>query len=577
MTDPENYRGLAIGSALGKLFSIILLKRFTKFMTDKKILSPNQIGFMKGSSTSDHIFLLQTIIDKTVKRNKKKLYVAFIDFKKAYDRVNRDLLLKRLKTLGINGIFLRNIESMYKQTLYSIKLKDGHLNSISSNLGLKQGCPLSPMLFNIYVDGIRNIFDPQCDPVTVLDVHLNHFLYADDLVLLSLSRAGLQRCLDKLHQFALTKELTVSIDKSKTVVFNNTGKLEKEGFILNGAKLEPVHRFCYLGFEITASGTVKNAVNTLYDKANKAMRSLLCATSRFNIPIKTAITLFHTLIAPIMLYNAENWTTLSDKKLQSLTLETALDDSNNPKVNIIHKKFLKHILGVNKSSPTLAIMGETGEIPLLIEAYRRMINFWQRIRALPGETLVKKALLESTNIRSNWIRTVEKLLNVFEIQFSENKTKFKVNNKQTCHLKYKGYWGNNLVNLDTPRLYFYKSLKNAFGYERYLDMNNILWRNSISKLRCSSHILQIEKGRHINQPREERLCKLCDMDETETEDHLLLACSRYNTLRTKYNLTGHADSNVLFLNTPPEVVGKFVTEACEIRKKYLENSNFVDR
>ena len=296
------------------------------------------------------------------------------------------------------------------------------------------------------------------------------------------------------------------------------------------------------------------------------MRSLLCAISRFNIPVKTAITLFHTLIAPIMLYNAENWTTLSDKKLQSLTLETTLDDSNNPKVNIIHKKFLKHILGVNKSSPTLAIMGETGEIPLLIEAYRRMINFWHRIRALPDETLVKKALLESTNIRSNWIRTIEKLLNVFEIQFYENKAKFKSNNKQTCHLKYKEYWGNNLVNVDTPRLYFYKSLKNSFGYELYLDMNNFHWRKSISKLRCSSHILQIEKGRHTNQPREERICKLCDKGEIETEDHLLLTCSRYNTLRTKYYLNGHTDSNVLFLNTPPEVIGKFLTEAFEIRK-----------
>ena len=384
----------------------------------------------------------------------------------------------------------------------------------------------------------------------------------------------MQRCLDKLYQFAVTKELTVSIDKSKTIVFNNTGKLEKECFTLNEAKLEPVHRFCYLGFEFTASGTVKNAIDTLHDKANKAMRPLLCAISRFNIPVNTAKSLFHTLIAPIILYNAENWITLSDKKLQSLTLESALGDSNNPKVNTIHKKFLKHILGVNKSSPTLAVMGETGEIPLLIKAYRLTINFWYRIHALPDETLVKKALLENTNMRSNWIRTIEKLLIIFEIQFSENKTKFKANNKKVCHLKYKEYWRNNLMNLDTPRLYFYKKLKNSFGYEHYLDMENFHWRKSISKLRCSSHILQIEKGRHINQPREERLCKLCDMNEMETEDHLLIRCSLYNTLRTKHNLSGHTDSNILFMNTPSKVMGKFLTEAFEIRKESLENTNY---
>ena len=89
--DPNNFRGLAIGSAFAKLFSMILLQRLNKFVTIKKILSPNQIGFVKGHSTSDHIFLLQTMIEKIVKKDKSKLYTAFIDFTKAYDTVDRQL------------------------------------------------------------------------------------------------------------------------------------------------------------------------------------------------------------------------------------------------------------------------------------------------------------------------------------------------------------------------------------------------------------------------------------------------------------------------------------------------------
>ena len=73
-----------------------------------------------------------------VKKGKKKLYAAFIDFKKAYDTVNRDTLMKRLKTLGINGVFLRNIFAMYKKIEYCVKLRDGHTRTINSNLGLKQ-------------------------------------------------------------------------------------------------------------------------------------------------------------------------------------------------------------------------------------------------------------------------------------------------------------------------------------------------------------------------------------------------------------------------------------------------------
>ena len=88
--DPNNYRGIAIGSAFAKLFSQILLKRLIKYINMKNIISPKQIGFMQGCRTSDHIFLLQTIVEKIVKKEKGRLYAAFIDLKKAYDTVNRD-------------------------------------------------------------------------------------------------------------------------------------------------------------------------------------------------------------------------------------------------------------------------------------------------------------------------------------------------------------------------------------------------------------------------------------------------------------------------------------------------------
>ena len=102
---------------------------------------------------------------------------------------------------------------MYKTVSYKIKLKDGYLDPIESNLGLKQGCPLSPMMFNLYIYDMKDIFDAQCDPVTITDTNISHFLYADDLVLVSLSPEGLQRSLDKISDYATTKSLTISIKK----------------------------------------------------------------------------------------------------------------------------------------------------------------------------------------------------------------------------------------------------------------------------------------------------------------------------------------------------------------------------
>ena len=98
------------------------------------------------------------------------------------------------------------------------------------------------------------------------------------------------------------------------MIFNSAGKFIKNFFKVNGNPLEPVQTFCYLGFDLKASGTVKHAMNTLYDKANKAMHPLLNSIVRFNIPVKTSLNLFHAFISPIILYNTENWATLTNKK-----------------------------------------------------------------------------------------------------------------------------------------------------------------------------------------------------------------------------------------------------------------------
>ena len=140
----------------------------------------------------------------------------------------------------------------------------------------------------MYIDDIKNIFTDQCDHITLSDTYINHFLYANDLVLLSQSRTGLQKCLDQVYNFSLGKHLTISTEKSKTLVFNYTGRLIKQSSTKGGTSLEPVQSFCYLGFEVKASGTVKPEIKTLYDKADKAMKPLSNAMARFDIPVKTA-------------------------------------------------------------------------------------------------------------------------------------------------------------------------------------------------------------------------------------------------------------------------------------------------
>ena len=153
---------------ISKLFNLIILERLEKRIKRFYTLSPNQIGFKKGHRTSDHMFVLNSIVNKIVRKEKGKLFVAFIDFRKAFDRVNRKLILLKLQRLGIKGLLYRNIKEMYRSISYLVKVDGGHLEAIKSLVGLKQGCVLSRIFFNLYIDDIRYIFDESCDPVKSL-------------------------------------------------------------------------------------------------------------------------------------------------------------------------------------------------------------------------------------------------------------------------------------------------------------------------------------------------------------------------------------------------------------------------
>ena len=459
---------------------------------------------------------------------------------------------------------------MYEKTSYKIKLKDGYLDPIDSNLGLKQGCPLSPMLFNLYIDDVENIFDDQCDPIVFQNEKINHFLYADDLVLISNNAEGLQRSLNKLGEYANNKHLTISINKSKTMIFNTLGRHLEKYFNIEGQQLESVNTFCYLGFDFKSSGTTTHAMNTLIEKAKKALRPLMCASLRFNLPAKTVCRLFHAVVSPIILYSVENWATLTNNKLKFFNDTDIFNDTINSKVDVTHRKLLKHMLGVSKSCPNIAIYGETGEIPLSLKGYRLMLNYWNRLTNLPEKSLAKKALLENIDLRTNWILTIEKLVKTFNLIESNSICKqFNNTIKENIPKYYKTHWKRKLADPTLSRLQTYKAINSEFTTPKHIGLP-LHMRKMISNIRCSDHQLEIEKGRHLNIPREQRTCKMCADGTIEDEEHFLLRCKTYQPLRVKYKLK--AGNTFDFLNTEnQENLAHFIIDAFSLRELIRKN------
>ena len=209
---------------------------------------------------------------------------------------------------------------MYKSVEYCIKMQGGYADPIESFVGLKQGCVLSPLIFNLFIDDIKNIFDNTCDPVHLYDTDLNHMLYADDLIILSTKSEGLQTCLDKPEAYCIENRLMINIEKSKTMIFNESGKILKNyTFHVGGAKMELVQNFCYLGLDITASGSFHIAKSNLKDKGIKAMYPLIDTVIKFELKVEQSIDLFKRLISPMLLYGSEIWSTLTQHQLKTIS------------------------------------------------------------------------------------------------------------------------------------------------------------------------------------------------------------------------------------------------------------------
>ena len=256
-SDPNNYRAIAVGSNLGKLFSSILLERLIQYKNVHQPDPVNQLGFCKNSQTSDHIFTLHTCISKYVHHYKKRLYTCFVDFQKAFDMVSREALLYKISEIGIKGRFFDCIKFMYNNSKAKIKLINKLSSAIDIYIGTEQGHPMSPELFKCYLRDLSSALDqaPGTNLPKLNNTFLTHLLWADDLGLTALDRKSLQILLNVLHKYCTSWGLTVNIDKTAILIFNKTGRLLKESYLLNygDMRIPPTKNYCYLGIVLTSA------------------------------------------------------------------------------------------------------------------------------------------------------------------------------------------------------------------------------------------------------------------------------------------------------------------------------------
>ena len=266
--DTNNYRGITLISCFAKLFTSILSNRLKQWAKSTDTCSDAQFGFKSDHSTIDAIFILKYLIDKQMQA-KKRLYCAFIDLKKAFDSVSRTSLWFKMIKSGIDGKLFDIIRSMYEHIKLRVKYIGSLSDLFSCDVGLLQGEIISPFLFALFLNDIElNLQENLNDGVCIEQLQLYLLLFADDAVLLSETREGLQNQLNNFENYCTKWNLNVNIPKTKIVVFRKGGNLsQNDKWYYAGNEIEAVNSFVYLGVVFSSGGSFIPNTKTLSGKA----------------------------------------------------------------------------------------------------------------------------------------------------------------------------------------------------------------------------------------------------------------------------------------------------------------------
>ena len=316
---------------------------------------------------------------------------------------------------------------IYVKTKCAVKVNNKITDFFNFTKGVRQGCPLSPILFNIYVNGIfKRVNENNASDIT-LDggIKVNALMYADDLILLSETKEGLQNLINKVSDFRTERKLTINAKKTK--VFNRGNKLIKADLFSNNNLLGNVKTFKYLGITVSAKNcSFSHTIEDLSTKANRAVFALNNKIKISSIPPKLALQIFNSQIVPILLYGSEVWGPYMGYDYVSW---------DKGKIERTHTQFIKRILGCNYRTSNNMARGEVGTRPLLTQVIKRVIAYISRFSE-GNSSLASTAFQSELESEPNIITFVKNFnLNIEELH---NKSKYVV--KKTVNYNYDRYW-----------------------------------------------------------------------------------------------------------------------------------------
>lgn len=319
LRDPDNYRGISLMGNLVKLIAKIAAARISRIVEENNLLCREQAGFR----TREECVAQATSLYEILKRRQLKgmrTYVCFLDFAKAYDKVPHEGLMLKLERLGIGGQLLRIVRGLYKSPMICVRTDNGYTKPIPYLCGVRQGCPSSPILFDIYIndllDGIEGIMVPG------MSDRVRGLLFADDAVILSSTREDMEHNLEVIAQWCETWKMSINQSKCGVMCITpeNEEPILRTKVRLNNERIPNVSSYLYLGIRFTRELDFESMILENLTKGRKAYFGMQTFFENRRIPIYFKVLAIRSIIIPIVLYGAELWGFRTDRlaKLQEL-------------------------------------------------------------------------------------------------------------------------------------------------------------------------------------------------------------------------------------------------------------------
>ena len=487
----DNYRGIALMDSLAKLYDIVMNSRLNLwFQPDRE-----QAGAQKGRSCLEHLLTLRLLID-SARHKRRKLYVVFVDFSKAYDRVPRATMLNMMKDLGCGTVMMRAIAAAYKSTQMILRTA-----VVTSTVGVRQGSPTSCLLFTVLVNQLIRDFKEQCPPDGFLH-QLHCLMLMDDAVILATTKESALRKLKVLETFCSKSGMIINEAKTKFMIVNGADKVHEP---LKSDQLTVMNctKYTYLGAVITQDASIVTSVKAQCEaKRAHIVKFEAYVRKNASMPFPGKKKVFDAALTSAILYSCETW-------LSAAAIAVA---------SPMYAACVKTLLGVRKTTATDLCLVEAG-IPSLLHYVRSaqkncIMKLIKERATLPDDpfNLALRIAQEARCPTARYISTLERF------NPEEESTALLDRVQQSERSKFVTY-----VQTMNPSLTVHDMYSRLDTIESH--------RLSATRLRLSSHNLAIERGRWSRQPRDERLCSCGAIQD---EEHVSARCPRTQHVRANH-------------------------------------------